>query len=106
VTPALPSPDEYGSWLIGTWELLRCEPPVEIQPGTRMMFLADHRLEYAIPAADATLSVTLHWSLSNGVLRTAHDDGSNAVEVAATHGAGDVLTFDFGGPRAWFVRAM
>ena len=40
-------------WLIGTWQLLRCEAPLEIQPGTRMQFAADESLEYAIPTAIA-----------------------------------------------------
>lgn len=101
-TPA----DANASWLIGSWHMLRCEAPLEIQAETRMQFGADGRLEYAIPTTEGVFRVTLRWSFANGVLRTMHDDGSNAVEVGATIEAGDVLTYNFGGPRAWFVRAQ
>ncbi|MBC7843628.1 MAG: hypothetical protein H7099_15010 [Gemmatimonadaceae bacterium] len=98
--------EDTASWLIGTWQLLRCETPLEIQSGTRMHFAADERLDYAIPTPEGLFRVTMRWSLARGVLLTVHDDGSNPVEVGATLEAGDVLTFDFGGPRAWFVRAQ
>lgn len=99
-------PDVTASWLIGIWQLLRCEEPLEIGAGTRMHFGADQRLEYAIPTPEGVFRVTLRWSFADGLLRTVHDDGSNPVEVRASLGAGDLLTFDFAGPRAWFVRAQ
>ena len=98
--------DTSTAWLVGVWQLLRCESPLEIQPGTAMHFLADNDLEYAIPAGEQLLRVTLKWHVEGGILHTAHDDGSNPVQVAIAHGDADVLTFDFGGPRAWFVRAQ
>jgi hypothetical protein len=92
-------------WLIGTWQLLRCEAPLEIEPGTRMHFATDDRLEYSIPTADRPLQVTLQWRLEGDILHTQHADGSNPVQVRVTHGEADVMTFDFDGARAWFVRA-
>lgn len=98
--------DTSTAWLIGTWLLLRCELPLEIQPGTRMHFGSADELEYAIPAGERLLRVTLRWRVENGMLHTAHFDGSNPVQVAIAHGDGDVLTVDFGGPRAWYVRSQ
>ena len=92
-------------WLIGTWQLLRCEAPLEIQPGTRMRFAADNSLEYTIPTLDRLVNVTLNWRLDGGILHTQHADGSNPVQARVAHGDVDVMTFDFDGARAWFVRA-
>ncbi len=100
------APDASASWLPGTWTVLRCEAPLEIEPGTRMQFGADGQLEYAIPTGEGVIRVSLCWTLSGGVLRTTLDDGSNAIEVGASLGEGDVLVFDFDGPRAWFVRTQ
>ncbi len=111
-TPARPVSDQASTqntsaaWLIGVWELLRCEDPLEFQSGTRMRFSAVDDLEYAIPAGDGLLRVTLKWRVERGILHTVHDDGSNPVRVGILLGDADVLTFDFGGPRAWFVRAQ
>lgn len=91
--------------LVGTWQLLRCETPVEIQPGTLMQFGADGALDYVIPTGDGVLRVTLRWRLEQGTLHTMHEDGSNPVAVSASIGEADVLAFDFGGPRAFFVRS-
>ena len=96
--------DTATAWLIGGWRLLRCEAPLEIEPGTQMHFSVNDDLEYAIPAGDRLLRVTLKWRIEGGMLLTTHDDGSNPVQVGIAHGDADVLTFDFGGPRAWFVR--
>ncbi len=98
--------DTPTAWLLGGWQLLRCEAPLEIQSGTRMHFSANDDLEYAIPAGDRLLRVTLKWRIEGDILHTAHDDGSNPVQVAIALGDADVLTCDFGGPRAWFVRAQ
>ena len=92
------------AWLIGTWQLIRSEAPIEIQPGTRMRFGADSNLEYAIPTGDRTLSVILRWSLDGDALRTLHADGSNPVDVRVSLSEADVLTIDFDGARAWFSR--
>lgn len=101
--PTVPGPST--DWILGTWQLLRCDPELELQPGTRMHFGADQRLQYTIPTADAALRADLVWHFADGVLQTNLDDGSNPVLVRATLEAADVLTFDFGGRLAWFVRA-
>jgi hypothetical protein len=92
------------AWLLGRWQLLRCESPLEIQPGTRMEFRDDSHVAYMIPAAGRDLHIALRWQLEADVLHTAHEDGSNPVRVRVAHGDGDILRFDFGGSRAWFVR--
>ena len=90
--------------LLGTWQLVRCEAPLEMQPGTQMCFDVENQLTYLIPTADGALRVTLRWRLELATLHTMHEDGSNPVSVAASLGAAEVLAFDFGGPRAFFVR--
>jgi hypothetical protein len=95
----------HHDWILGSWQLLRCDPEIELQPGTRMQFGADHQLEYLIPIPDHPLRVVLRWRVADGVLHTNLDDGSNPVQVGIVLGPAEVLTFDFGGPRAWFVRA-
>jgi len=91
--------------LIGTWVLLRSEAPLEIQPGTQMHFADDGELTYVIPTADGALSVALRWRLEAATLYTAHEDGSNPVAVSVAIGDAEVLVFDFGGPRSFFVRS-
>lgn len=95
----------HDAWLLGEWQVLRCEPPLEIQPGTRMHFRVPDELEYTIPAAERTLMTTLRWRLEGAGLRTEHPDGSNPVSVGLSVSDEGILTFDFDGPRAWFVRA-
>ena len=92
--------------VVGTWQLLRCEAPLEIEPETRMEFCNDAQLMYLIPTATGPLQVTLRWRVANGMLHTVHEDGSNPVQVRIALGDADVLTFDFGGPRAWYVRLV
>ena len=91
-------------WLIGTWQLLRSEAPLELQPGTRMHFAADESLVYSIPTAERHLTVTLRWRLDGAILHTMHEDGSNPVAVRVSLGEADVMAFDFDGPHAWFIR--
>ncbi len=92
-------------WILGTWQLLRAEAPLELQAGTRMHFGADQRLEYTIPTPQGALQIALGWRLDGAVLRTQLDDGTNPVEADVGIDAADVMTIRFGGPRAWFVRA-
>lgn len=98
------SPAGTGLALIGTWQLLRAEAPLELEPGTRMHFAPDATMEYQIPTATGPLRVDLRWRLERETLHTALADGGNPVQARVTIGEGDVLTVDFGGPRAWFVR--
>jgi hypothetical protein len=90
--------------LFGTWLFLRCEPPLEMEPGTRMRFAAGDVLQYMIPTATGPLSVSLQWRVADGVLFTEHTDGTNPVTARVAIDDTGVLSYDFGGPRAWFVR--
>jgi hypothetical protein len=47
----------------------------------------------------------MRWSIADGQLRTTLDDGTNPVTVSVALGEAEVLVFDFGGPRAFFVRS-
>ena len=71
-----------------------------------MQFELPDRLAYSIPTASGPLHIVLRWTVQGTTLHTTHEDGSNPVHVAVTHddADADVLTYDFGGPRAWFVR--
>ncbi len=99
------TPHTSSDWLLGSWHLLRCDATLELEPGTRMHFGAETELEYVIPTANGPLRVELRWRVEDDVLHTRLADGSNPVEVGVSLSEADVLTFDFGGPRAWFVRA-
>lgn len=93
--------------LLGDWQLLRCESPLEIQPGTRMEFRGGGALDYVIPVPQGMLRVPLRWQLTGGVLSTsARDEPSEPTRVGVSHGEAGVLVFDFGGPRAFYVRAV
>jgi hypothetical protein len=72
--------------------------------GTRMRFGHDQELEYTIPSEQGALAVQLRWQCIDGVVHTAHQDGSNPVSVRAEIGQAGELTFDFDGTRAWFIR--
>lgn len=95
-----------GDALLGVWQLLRCDAPLEIEPGTRMHFASPDRLEYVIPTAEGALRVALRWRIEAGVLHTAHEDGSNPVRVTVELRPEGILMCDFGGPRALFVQVV
>lgn len=99
------TPQTTSDWILGRWQLLRCEAALDLEPGTRMEFEADARLEYTIPTATGPLRVPMRWRLDGDVLHTQLDDGTNPVQVIVSLGDAEVLTFNFAGPRAWFVRA-
>lgn len=101
----MPAPRLTTATLLGTWQLVRCDAPLEIQPGTQMQFAAERELTYVIPTAHGTFRTTLDWHFDNGTLHTRNADGSNAVAVGVTLGEAEILVFDFGGPRAFFVRS-
>ncbi len=95
---------DTGAMLLGTWQLLRAESPLELEPGTRMEFGPDGALTYLIPTADGPLCVALRWHLDRDLLHTSLADGGNPVQARVAIGGAEVLTVDFGGKRAWFVR--
>jgi hypothetical protein len=97
-------PDNRTAWLIGTWQVLRSEAPLEIEPGTRMAFSDGGALQYTIPTAHGPVAANLRWHVVDAVLHTVLDDGTNATSVHIVHGDGDTLMCDFGGPRAWYIR--
>ncbi len=99
-----PVPPVSAGWLHGGWRLLRCDAALEFTPGTRMRFHDDATLDYTIPTDEGELQVRLRWRLDGAVLRTDLAEGGNPVTVGVVRGQAEVLEFDFGGNRAWFVR--
>lgn len=99
-----PSPSVTTAWLLGAWQLLRCDAALDFTPGTRMHFHGDATLDYRIPTDGGVLQAQLRWHLDGGVLHTDLVDGSNPVQVGVVRGQAEVLEFDFAGARAWFVR--
>jgi len=91
-------------WLHGTWRLMRADPALGFQPGTRMEFLPESRLRYHIPVDGQTVLVDLVWRLDGDLLHTDVVGSPNARTVRVLHGAGDLLLLDFAGPRAMLVR--
>jgi hypothetical protein len=47
----------------------------------------------------------MRWRVEKGKLHTMHEDGTNPVAVRAVVGEAEILSFDFDGPRAFFVRS-
>jgi len=101
---ALHAVDEPPAWLLGRWRLIRADSELEFAPGTRMEFRGGGALRYMIPLEGREFEIDLVYRVKGDLLLT---DNPSALHSAATRfalGAGDVLVFDFAGPRALFVR--
>lgn len=91
-------------WLLGRWRLLRAEAPLDFAPGVAMEFLPGGRLLYSIDPGDGARVLRLVYQVEGDLLRTDNPSAPHATETRFSRGEGDVLVFDFSGPRAWFVR--
>jgi hypothetical protein len=94
------------AWLHGTWQLLRSDGALEIEPGTRMRFEADGSMQYTIPTATGPLFAELVWRVEGDTLFTMLADGTHSTRVGLRRGAGETLVCDFGGAHAWYVRVV
>ena len=92
------------AWLLGAWHLIRAEAPLEMLPGTRMEFGQGGHLEYALTVEGRTTRFALVYRVDGDLLRTENPASPHAAEARLSLGDGDILTLDFGGPRAWFAR--
>ena len=92
------------SWLLGAWHLIRAEAPLEMLPGTRMEFGLGGQLEYAVTLEGQTTRFTLVYRVVGDLLRTENPSSPHAAEARLSLGDDDILTLDFGGPRAWLAR--
>ncbi len=91
-------------WLLGTWRLLRADAALDFAPGVRMEFQSGGRLLYTIVVEGHEHVVRLVYSVDADVLRTDNPEHPHATTTTFARGEGDVLVFDFSGPRAWFVK--
>ena len=94
--------------LLGRWRLLRADAALEFAPDVSMEFRSGGRLVYEFSAGATRHVIQLLYRVDGGgdTLRT---DNPAAPHERSTHfhfGAGEVLVFDFAGPRAWFVREL
>ena len=62
------------------------------------------RLRYHIDVGGRDQVIALVYRVDGDMLRTDNPAAPHATSTRFTLGAGDVLVFDFSGPRAWFVR--
>ena len=98
------APDETPAWLLGRWRLLRADPTLDLAPGVRMEFRSGGRLLYSIPVEGREHLIPLVYRVRGDILRTDNPAAPHATATRFALGAGGVLTFDFAGALAWFVR--
>lgn len=91
-------------WLLGRWRLLRADVELDFTPGVGMDFRPGGQLRYTIPLQGRGHEVSLVYRVEGDVLRIDNPSTPHATATRFWRGAGDVLVFDFAGPRAWFVR--
>lgn len=91
-------------WLLGAWHLIRAEAPLEILPGTRMEFGEAGHLEYAVTVEGRITRFALAYRVDGDLLHTESHTSPHSAEARLSLGDDDILTIDFGGPRAWFAR--
>jgi hypothetical protein len=92
------------AWLLGRWRLLHADAPLELMPGTRMDFREGAELLYTIAVEGREFDLTLVYRVDGDLLLTDNPAAPHSAATRFTLGPGEVLVFDFGGPRAHFVR--
>lgn len=92
--------------LLGRWRLLRADPALDFAPNARMSFLADGRLNYDFDAGANRRQVQMLYRVEDQTLHTEVPETSHALSAPFSFGPGDVLIFDFAGPRAMFIREI
>ena len=92
--------------LLGCWRLVRADDDLDFAPGVRMEFQQGGRLRYEFDVGDRRQVVHLLYRVEGDTLHTDYPATSHARSTRFHIGAGDVLVFDFVGPRAWFVREL
>lgn len=92
--------------LIGRWRLFRADPSLDFAPNVRMEFLEGGRLRYEFDAGGNQQSLMLIYRVAGDVLFTDNPAAPHAMETRYSFGPGDVLTLDFAGAVAWFLREL
>ncbi len=93
-------------WLLGIWRLVRADEPLDFAPGVRMEFRPDGVLRYHVDVAGADQVIALVYRVEGDMLHTDNPAAPHTMSVRLSHGEGDSLLFDFGGPRALLVREV
>ena len=92
--------------LLGRWRLMRADTSLDFAPGVSMEFKPGGRLHYGFETGHQRQTIHLVYRVEGNDLHTEYPGTTHEVVAHFEFGAGDVLIFDFGGARAWFVREM
>lgn len=71
-----------------------------------MDFRPGGRLLYAFDVGERRETIHLVYRVEGNLLHTDHPGSTHEVAARFEFGPGDVLIFDFGGQRAWFIRVV
>lgn len=85
---------------------MRADAPLDFAPGVRMEFLADGVLLYHVDVGGTDTIIELVYRVEGDWLHTENPTSPHTMSVRMTHGEGDSLLFDFGGPCALLVREV
>lgn len=85
---------------------MRADAPLDFAPGVRMEFLPDGELRYHVDVGGTDTVIELVYRVEGNVLYTENPSSPHTMSVRMTHGEGDSLLFDFGGPCALLVREV
>jgi hypothetical protein len=94
------------SRLIGRWRLVRADPSLDFAPSVCMEFLDGGRLRYEFHAGGNLQSLMLIYRIDGDLLYTDNPAAPHVQETRFRFGPGDVLTLDFAGAVAWFLREI
>lgn len=92
--------------LLGRWRLLRADPALDFAPNARMAFMEDGRLHYDFDVGSHRRHVEMIYRVDEETLYTEVLETSHQQCAPFSFGPGDVLIFDFAGPRAMFIREI
>ena len=92
--------------LLGRWHLLQADSALDFAPNVLMEFLQGGRLNYVFSTGDRRQSIPLLYRVEGNELHTEDPKTTHEVVTRFAFGPGDVLIFDFGGAKAWFVRVI
>jgi len=85
---------------------VRADPALDFAPGVSMEFRTGGRLLYSFDVGHRREVMHLVYRVEGDVLHTEDPRTSHEVVTHYTFGPAEVLIFDFGGPKAWFVKEL
>lgn len=96
--------DAPPGWLLGRWRLMRADAELDLAPDTLMDFREGGELLYTLTVQGSEFEIPLVYRVEGDVLLTENPAAPHTTSAKFALGAGQVLVFDFAGPRAFFVR--